>query len=86
MEFKYDNNDLPILFEDGDIQVYKNPSGEIFIENKNGHVGLRIFHTVNTLQATAFGPHANHVRLAPTSVNGLDAFYVTSLNLILFKE
>jgi len=58
------------LLHDGQVMVFLNPSGEVFIEHHNG-VTLRVSDVPNGLIATASG-----YVLQPTSANGVNAFSV----------
>lgn len=40
--FKHGSNDFPILHDDGRLQVYKNHCGELFIEDSQTGVTLRL--------------------------------------------
>ncbi len=73
-EFIRGNSNFSILYSDNDLRVYKNPSGEIFIESvRYPNMGLRVGMHNRNLVATA-----SKGNLAPTSVSGLDAFKVNS--------
>lgn len=39
---RFENSDFPILFEDGNKRVYKNPRNEIFVEDVRSGVTMRI--------------------------------------------
>lgn len=41
-EFKDVNGHFPIHFEDDAVRVYSIPTGEIFVENKESRVSIRI--------------------------------------------
>lgn len=40
--FKRDNEQFPILFERGNLQIYKNPTDEIFIEDLQTGASIRL--------------------------------------------
>lgn len=40
--YKYDNDQFPILFENSDLRIYKNPSDEIFVKDKRSGAQMRI--------------------------------------------
>ena len=72
LEFFGENKNLPILYEDSKLKVYKNPSGEIFIQSVlYSDICLRVEVLGNTITAIA---HKGN--LAPTSVGLLEAFRV----------
>jgi len=71
-KFRHDDENFPILFEDNQIQVYKNPSGEIFVENKqNKNSTMRI-----STYGVGFQVTAHDANLSPWAINGLPAFVV----------
>ena len=41
-KYKIDGKNFPILFEDGRVQVYKNPTNEIFVMDIQSGVTIRI--------------------------------------------
>ena len=41
-KFWHDNEGFPILFEDGNLRVYKNPTNEVFVEEVASGVTIRI--------------------------------------------
>lgn len=73
MRYKWeDGKNFPILFEDQDLRVYKNPSGEIFVENKgNEKCTIRIGGGRDGLRVTA-----HDGTFTPWAINGLPAFIV----------
>ena len=64
---RYKNSDFPILFQDGDVRVYKNPTNEIFVEDIRSGATMRInsYGHGEGLQFTADG------RVEPIQVNGM---------------
>lgn len=69
-KFKGGYEDFPILYEDYSLRVYKNSSGEIFVENTlDTSVSIRIGASGNYIQVT--GSSCN---LLPCSVRGLQGF------------
>ena len=60
------SGDFPILFEDGDKRVFKNPANEIFVEDVRSGVTMRINSHGHGegLQFTTIG------RVEPVTVNG----------------
>lgn len=69
-KFKWDSQDFPILYEDYSLRVYKNSSGEIFVENTlDTSVSIRIGASGNYIQV--IGSSCN---LLPCSVGGLQGF------------
>ena len=70
--FKYGSRDFPILYEDHHVRVYKNPSSEIFVENKgNEKSTIRV-----STDRDGFSVTAHNGVLTPWAVNGLPAFLV----------
>jgi len=64
--------DFPILYEDHQILVYNNPSGEIFVEKKGENIAaIRISPDSDGLVVTS-----QSANFTPWSVNGLPAFLV----------
>jgi len=66
--FKYDSKQFPILFEDGRVRVYKNPTNDIFVEDIRSGATIRINsypHVDGGLQFTADG------RVEPVLVNNM---------------
>ena len=71
-KFKYGSENFPILFQDGRLQVYKNPSGEIFVEDmRDKGVEIRISLGQDGLTVTS-----QTGALTPWATNGLPAFLV----------
>jgi hypothetical protein len=50
-----EDDQFPVLFKDGRLKVYKNPSGEIFVEDVRTGALLRIGTDGRGLMLTAFG-------------------------------
>jgi len=53
VKFKHESESFPILYENGRIQVYKNPSDEIFVENRRSRAVIRISLYGDGLSVTA---------------------------------
>ncbi len=71
--FINDNENFPILYEDNLILVYRNPSGEIFIENLlDPTISIRVRSKDRYLIVTS--PFAN---LLPTEISGLQGIRVS---------
>ena len=72
-QFRYRNSDFPILFQDGDVRVFKNPSNEIFVEDIRSDATMRInsYGHGEGLQFTAEG------RVEPIQVNGMIGWRVS---------
>jgi len=64
-EYERDNEQFPILFRDGKVKVYKNPTNEIFVEDVATGAQMRISSNGRGLGFTAF----SH-RVQPTVVAG----------------
>lgn len=65
---KFGGDQFPILFEDGRVRVYKNPTNEIFVEDIRSGATMRINsypHLDGGLQFTTDG------RVEPVQVNGM---------------
>lgn len=64
---KHGSESFPILFEDGHVRVYKNPTNEIFVEDVRSGTTMRInsYSHGEGLQFTTDG------RVEPTHVNGM---------------
>ncbi len=73
-KFKHGSESFPILFEDGRVRVYKNPTNEIFVENIRSGLTMRISASLydDGLQFTADG------RVEPILVNGMIGWRVGS--------
>ena len=65
---------FPVLFEQGNLMVYKNSSDEIFVQNGDTTIRITPFYK-SGFKITAGNGKG---RLEPTSVNGLPAFQVLS--------
>ena len=68
------HEDFPILYEDGCLRVYKNPTNEIFVEDLRSHTTIRInqcHHLCGGLQFTVDG------RVEPIQVNGMIGWRVS---------
>ncbi|GEM_PF-2301829 len=73
-EVKYKDGcmSFPILYEDHTVRVFKNPSGEIFVENVRGvEATIRIGADRDGLSVTA-----HDGTFTPWAINGLPAFLV----------
>ena len=67
------NENFPILYEDNFILVYRNPSGEIFIENLlEPSISIRVRAKDRYLIVTS-----SSANLLPTEVNGLQGIKVS---------
>ena len=62
---------LPTIYEDSGVRVFHNCSGEIFVENKETDVTIRISPDYRSLMVTT----QNGI-MTPWAVNGLAAFVV----------
>jgi hypothetical protein len=64
---RFGSDQFPILFEDGRVRVYKNPTNEVFIEDVRSGTTMRInaYGHGEGLQFTAVGD------VRPTVVNGM---------------
>lgn len=70
--FKHGSESFPILFEDGRVRVYKNPTNEIFVEDIMSGVTMRINYSHDGgLQFTADG------RVEPIHINGMIGWRVS---------
>lgn len=66
--------EFPVLYEDGNCIIYKNSSGEIFVEPKTSKSAtIRISCDSRQTTVTCAGGI-----LTPTSINGLSAFRATT--------
>ncbi len=62
---------LPTVYEDSRVRVFHNCSGEIFVENKETGINIRISQDNKSLVVTTHDGF-----MTPWSVNGLSAFVV----------
>jgi len=71
--FKHGSESFPILFEDGRVRVYKNPTNEIFVENIRSGVTMRIDSSLydDGIRFTADG------RVEPIQINGMIGWRVS---------
>lgn len=58
------NADFPIHYQRGELRIYTNPAGEVFIENTKAGVTMRLNVHHDGLQFTAFGHHVDPTRVA----------------------
>lgn len=63
---------FPVVFENDRIQIYRNPSNEIFVENKGSGVKIRISADKDVLQFTT------HDRIEPTIVANMIGWRISS--------
>ena len=65
--FKYGNDDFPILFDDGRVRVFKNPTNDIFVEDIRSGATMRIS---SDPRGRGGLPFVSYERGEPIQVNG----------------
>ena len=69
---RMDNEQFPVLYEDGTVKIYKNPTNEIFVKNLKSGAEMRITPRKEKLELTTHGSY-----MKPCIINGSIGYTVS---------